>query len=362
MSATESWQFEWRRRWSDVWSSGFEQTWQALFDGSPSAHVYHRPALVRAWAETCGHAVGAEPMFGLGRAAGGIQVLLPWVVLRYRGRLAVRRVLEPAGGDIFGYHNPLLHGATPEQIDWAAFWRSARADVGSACDQALFRFLQPAYAPAIEGRLASEGSPILNLRGHRDLGSVLTNCSSNHRIDVRRRLRRLRERGDVSLHVANAGEAAAARGVVRAGLLPAYRALWDGRGHSNTLLRPGFEAFLDRVVEQGVAEGWTQLSVLRAADVPIAWHIGFADRNRLYWWLPTHDEVWSSFSPGKVLLALLIDALCREAWTELHFLIGNHDYKAAWKPLPQRLDAIGWTAPTLRGRLIAWYDARSRAS
>ena len=358
----ERWHFEWRRTWSDVWSASFERTWRTLYEASPWAHVYHEPELVRAWADTCGQAIGAEPMFGLARSTSGVQLLLPWVVVRQAGRLAARRTLAPAGSDFFGYHNPLLSGPAPDAIDWALFWQSARAEVGSACDQALFRFLQPAYAPDIEGRLDSEDSPVLDLRGRPDLKSVLGVCSSSHRIDVQRQLRRLRERGAVSLWIAGSGEAVAAAAAVQSGLLPAHRALWNGRDRQNGLLRPGLEAFLEAVVARGLPVGWTHVSVLRAGETPIAWHVGFADRGRMYWWLPTHDLAWSNHSPGKLLLALLIDAVCRAGWTEFHLLAGKHDYKAAWKPAPQRLAAIGWTAPTIRGRLMAWYDARRRAS
>lgn len=362
MPPTERWQFEWRRAWSDVWSASFEQTWQAMFEAADSAHVYHQPALVRAWADTCGRTLNAEPMFGLARSTAGVQLLLPWVVVRYAGRLAVRRALEPVGGDIFGYHNPLLAGAAPDAVDWAGFWRAVRADVNSACDQALFRLLQPAYAPDIEGRLDSEDSPVLDLRGRPDLGSVLSACSSSHRIDVKRQLRRLGQRGDVSLWIAGGGEVADALAAVRLGLLPAYRALWSGRDRRNTLLGPGLDAFLEAIVSRGLPAGWTHVSVLRVGETPIAWHAGFADRGRLYWWLPTHDLTWSNHSPGKVLLALLIDAVCRAGWTEVHMLAGHHDYKTAWRPSPQPLAAIGWAAPTIRGRLMAWYDARGRAS
>src|SRR5713226_4697613 len=91
--ATERWQFEWRRTWRDVWSPSFERIWHTLFETSGSAHVYHRPALVHAWADTCGQTVQADPMFGLARSTSGAELVLPWVIARQPGRLAVRRTL-----------------------------------------------------------------------------------------------------------------------------------------------------------------------------------------------------------------------------------------------------------------------------
>ena len=50
--ATDGWQFEWRRDWADVWREPFERTWCDAFASNDYAHVYHHPALVRAWADT----------------------------------------------------------------------------------------------------------------------------------------------------------------------------------------------------------------------------------------------------------------------------------------------------------------------
>ncbi len=356
----ERWRFEWRRTWAEVWSSAFEQTWRALLAASASAHVYHQPALVRLWAETCGRAADAEPMFGLARSQDGAELLLPWVVVRYVGRFAARRTLEPAGGDLFGYHDPLVARVRPAAVDWSAFWRSARDQVRSGCDQALLRFLPPSYIPAGDGRLRSDDSPVLDLRGCAGLDDVLARCSSSHRVDVKRQMRRLSQRGDVRLWTAGPADVAEALDEVRAGLLPAYRARWNAP--ARRLQRPALELFLERVVTAGVASGWAHVSALRAGNRSIAWHVGFLDRGRLYYWLPAHDDAWANYSPGKLMLASLLDAGCHAGVTEVHLLTGNHEYKAAWNPSAQPLAAIAWKAPTIRGRLMAWYDAVRRAS
>ena len=105
--ATDGWQFEWRRDWADVWREPFERTWCDAFASNDDAHVYHHPALVRAWADTCGREAGIAPLIGFARADTGQQVLLPWVISRSRGTVVVRRTLEPVGQDLFGYHDPL---------------------------------------------------------------------------------------------------------------------------------------------------------------------------------------------------------------------------------------------------------------
>jgi CelD/BcsL family acetyltransferase involved in cellulose biosynthesis len=199
------------------------------------------------------------------------------------------------------------------------------------------------------------------LGGCADLEQILLRCSSSHRVDVRRQFRRARECGDVTLEVAAPDTVATALESLRCELLPAYRSLWEGRPVKNTLLlQPGFDAFLERTVTAGVPEGWAHFSVLRIGATPVAWHLGFFDGGRLYWWLPTYDMKWSAYSPGKLVLAALVDHGCHSAWREIQLLTGNHGYKAAWNPVPRKLTAVAWTAPTVRGRLMALYDSRAR--
>lgn len=358
-AGTDVWTFEWRRSWGEVWEASFVARWRGIVEASTCAHVYHRPDLVRQWAETVGTAIQAEAHVGIATSSGGAIVVLPWVVVPYGGRFAVRRTLEAAGSAVFGYHSPLVASDGPA-VDWKAFWTAAREAVGGACDQALFRLVEPAFDADPSMRRDSEESPVLMLRGYADLEQILVRCSSNHRVDIRRRLRRAQECGVVTLEVAGPDTVATALESLRCQLFPAYRSLWEGRPVKNTLLlQPGFDAFLERIVTAGVPAGWAHFSVLRIGATPVAWHLGFFDAGRLYWWLPTHDGRWSAYSPGKLVLAALVDHGCHAGWREIHLLTGNHGYKAAWNPVPRRLTAVGWTAPTLRGRLMSLYDSRA---
>ena len=352
--AGKAWQFDWRRTWAEVWDGPFDRTWRRMFEASDRAHVYQHPSLVRAWVDTCGAAARVEPMMALATLRGGDDVVLPWILTSQRGSVASRRRLESAGQDLFGYQDPLI-AASPSAIDWSAFWREVRFSSSAACDQALFRFVHAEFAPDAAPR-SPDDSPVLALERRGGFDALLANCSANHRGDVRRRRRRLAERGDVSLWVAGPADVGEALAEWRSSARAAYGDVWNRRTKRNTVWRDGFDAFAERVIVDGLRERWAHFAALRVDGQAIAWHLGLADRGRLYWWIPIHRSEWESFSPGKVLLSLLIEHLCGDGWRELHFIAGGQSYKLAWRPALADLRVLRWHARNLRGAVFALYD------
>ncbi len=346
----DTWRFTWARTWGEVRAPAFLDRWERLRAAAPMSHVFHAPALVRAWAETCGAAIGAAPHVGHVTGPGGAELLLPWVVVTYPGRFVRRRVLEPAGRAFFGYHDPLAVG----EVDWASFWEAAREAVGDACDAALFRLLPASFVRGPLADATAEESPILELGSARTLDDVLAGCSPNHRGDVRRRFRRLSEAGRVELWMPAAADAAVIADVRErfTPTLVANLAARFGVGDAGQ----GLAAFVERIVTEGLAEGWGSYAVLRVDGEPIAWHLGYRDTESLYWAFPTHAPAWDGHSSGKVLLARLIDWALGHGLRRLHLLTGAQPYKLAWKPSRPRLGVIRWYAPSMRGHLLAQYD------
>lgn len=354
-----AWRFEWRRTWAEVWAEDFAGTWRRLLEASASAQVYHVPSLVRAWAETYGAAVSAAPTFGLARDDDGRTVLLPWVVVPHAGRVVRRRVLEPVGSSLFAYHDPLVARDDLERVDWPGLWDGARRELAQTCDTALFRFVHRRHlGPAgIGAEPCADESPVLDLSGVRSLEEALARCSTNHRGDVRRRLRRLAEKGDVRLWVAGPAESHEAIRSFRHDFVAAYHHVWRGRPSGSLLDRPGTLAFMTRVVSEGVPAGWAHYAALLVGDTPVAWHLGLSHADSLHWWVPTHDRAWEAWSPGKALLAKIVEHAIARGFTSLHLLTGGQPYKLAWRPEPEDLVSVRWHAPALTGRILGWYDA-----
>ncbi len=351
-----AWQFEWQRSWSKVWAEDFQQNWRALLTGAPQTNVYHRPEVVRSWVETCGEEIDAQPCFGVARHSKGHCLLMPWIIVTYAGRLGQRRVLEPAGQSFFGYHSPLVVMQQQEKLDWTAFWLAVRHELRDVCDQALFRFLDEKQAQGVMSESCTDQNPMLNFDGVNDFATLLERCSTNHRGDIRRRMRRMAECGEVSLWIPAKTEVEAARSDFVERFLPAYDEIWGTRPTGNMFHQTGVMDFATRVLTEGLANGWAHYSVLKVAGEPVAWHLGLIDQAQLYWWIPTHASRWNDFSPGKVLLAKLIQQGITEGWTRLHFQTGGHHYKLAWANEDARLRTIRWQSPTLKGKILSFYD------
>jgi CelD/BcsL family acetyltransferase involved in cellulose biosynthesis len=355
------WHFEWRRTWADVWNPAFVAAWERLVRQSSDATVFHEPAVVRAWAETRGVAVGAEPLFGVASRPDGPTVLLTFVVQKNRGRHATRRAISAVGDAFFGYHDPLVAGVDSAAIDWPAFWDRVRQETAADGDHALLRFVNAKYGRGPFVVASTTPSPVLDLSQCSTLEDVLAKCSSKHRQDIRRQRRRLEEEvGPVEFWSATREESQLATSDFRARFLAAYARNWSDVGKKNMFDDPGVQAFAERALSDGIPAGWARYAVLRAAGQPVAWLISLEHRSASYWWIQTYALEARQCSPGRLMFAFAIaDALTR-GLTAVHMLTGDSTNKLEWRPGRADLHALRWYAPTVKGILLGLYDRRHR--
>jgi CelD/BcsL family acetyltransferase involved in cellulose biosynthesis len=355
------WRFDWCRDWAAVWSPGFLSKWEALLAASPHANVYHQPAVVHAWAETHGRAIGAEPLFGLASGPGGALVLMTFTVAAHRGRLASRRSLSAAGEAFFGYHDPLV-SAPQSAVDWSDFWGRVRQETAGDCDQALLRFVHADYASGPLTEPGSDASPLLDISACRTLDDAFARCSKDHRHETRRLLRRLGDRGAVALQAFARGDSTPALDDWTNGFLPCYNAHWRAKPTGSMFDRAGVAEFATRVVDEGTRDGWAEFGRMTVGGNPIARYVGLAHRESFYLWITTYDAAYHEFSPGRLLLALIIERCIGRRMKLLHLMTGDQQYKREWRPAPQSMRTVRWHAPTVKGRVLGWYDNRHRAA
>jgi len=69
------------------------------------------------------------------------------------------------------------------------------------------------------------------------------------------------------------------------------------------------------------------VSSLSAGEHLIAVHIGMLAQGRLYSWVPAYDPAYARYSPGRLLLLLLLEESFKRRHTEFDFFIGGETYK-----------------------------------
>lgn len=110
------WRFEWLTHWDEVWDPSFVRQWDTWMDQSPTAHVFFRPSLVRAWYETYRELWNIEPRFLIARQGNNLAF---WPLVHRRGgwRCGFARELAPIGYCDFDSHDPLVIGdGRPSEI------------------------------------------------------------------------------------------------------------------------------------------------------------------------------------------------------------------------------------------------------
>jgi CelD/BcsL family acetyltransferase involved in cellulose biosynthesis len=344
-----SWRLSWLGGWDEVRDPAFVIQWRRLGAESAGPTGFQQPEVVSPWLTESAEPGGSSPLFGWAEHGSGARALLPWVRNSRRGRLIHRRIAEPALGSLAGYTDPLYVG----DARWIPeLWSRIHVELADRVEQGLFRFVHRELAP-LDSNSASDASPVLELPAGATLAQLLAGTSANHRGDLGRRRRRLAERGAVDLALFT--DPALAVHEFDGPFRDAYTAQWRGSASGSLLDQPGTAAFLRRLLSEQ-AGGWAHFSALRVEGRAVAWHLGFVFRNELYWWFPTYDPAWAGYSPGKVLLAHLVELGLASGWRCIHFLTGGHDYKLAWRPRPADLVTVRWFSPSLVGRALGAYD------
>ena len=75
---------------------------------------------------------------------------------------------------------------------------------------------------------------------------------------------------------------------------------------------------------------WLDFSYLELNKKMIACHFGFRYNKKFYYYMPTFDPEFASYSPSKILVIKVIEQIAHDGLAELDFLRGSEPYKLAW--------------------------------
>jgi CelD/BcsL family acetyltransferase involved in cellulose biosynthesis len=177
------------------------------------------------------------------------------------------------------------------------------------------------------------------------------------RNDVRRRLRRLRERHDVGFVY----RATPPRMAVE-GFLTLHEERWASKNHPPSGI---FVSNKGRVFVLDVAEALDSSELLRvsfvtADGVPIAARFGFECGGTYVGMKSAFDPAFASFAPGHLIVALLLEEMVARGLHEFDFLRGGGEHKDAWANGRRTVGYWTLRRPGAIGHRLLWLALRRR--
>lgn len=315
--------------------------WGALCDSSPYDEPFYRPEWVRAYAA----AFASEREFVLAtvRAAGRLVAILPLVSeLGTIGGLPARKLRS--AGNTHTVRYDLVHdrafGNDVIPSLWTALLREPGWDVlqleNAPEGGALAPLVQHAAA---EGYCTSASPalspPYLDLNGCEGrFERLLERLDAKFRSNLRRRMRKLEERGAPALVASHTA----------AGRLEQFYALeragWKGAEHSAITCDTSTCAFYDAIARNAEQRGYLSLYALEFDGRPIAMYFGLYHRSRYYLLKTAYDENLRDCSPGQLLTYEALRDLVAKGCTDFDFLGGVMDWKSDWVPSLRHLNDL----------------------
>ncbi|MET0390594.1 MAG: GNAT family N-acetyltransferase [Polyangiales bacterium] len=300
--------------------ASLEPAWSELLRACPNATPFEGPAWLLPWCKEW----KVRELRTLAIYRGSQLVgLVPQRLCRDQPA----RVLTLLGGSASDYRDVLVHPAHTRGVlacyrDW--LW-TQRAE-WDYCD---FEQL-PAQSPLLQLDLSTLGAahsavqeacPVLELRA-----TLKDTLPARLQKGLAQAHTALAQRGRLGYEVANPSSLDA--------LMDGLIALHDKRQLERDkpgLFQEAHVAAFHRTAARRLLEaGALRMYALRLDGQLLAVFYGFADTQRVYYYLGAFDATWSKYSPGALVLAYAIEQAIADGAKELDFLRGAEPYKYAW--------------------------------
>jgi CelD/BcsL family acetyltransferase involved in cellulose biosynthesis len=207
--------------------------------------------------------------------------------------------------------------------------------------------LAAAHAAGFTGRdWVNQEQPIVDVAT--DWESYFSGLSRNLRKDVRRRRRRLEERGELTIDVHRGIDAL---GAPLAEGVKIESSGWKGSEGTAMLTATGQLAFFEQLADWAAARDALEIVFLRLDGVAIAFHYNVVFHDILYALKIGYDESLAELSPGKVLLGAEIERTFAEGRRRFDFGGDPEDYKLKWATGTREFRDCRLEAPSVAGTL-----------
>lgn len=311
------WTFEVCQNWESIWSNDYQTQWLHLLDISPHTHIFFYPPLVEVWMKTYLPIRNLTPIFIWGKKNDN-EVFLPLVLWKKNWKNAFLKTIVPVGYSDYDYHEPIFKSLPPDLI---GFWDD------------LYSFLKTTYHPdeiditGIREEFTSktsewikeEGCPFLSLENIHSNEELMNFFKVNLRNDIRRRIRRLQEQGE--LHLKEYQSAQEVRTTFEK-FMKEHCRKWP-----NAYKAPHFH---ENLLSDLLLNSNVHFSSLNLGNTPIAWHLGFSDKETYYYYMPVANHKYTAYSPVKIHLYYLLNRAIRMGYIKYDHLRGEENYKNGW--------------------------------
>jgi CelD/BcsL family acetyltransferase involved in cellulose biosynthesis len=306
-----------------------EKEWNELVE-TTSDQPFYRHEYLRSWMD---HFVpGATLKILTGRDhTGRLVAALPLVADRgFLYGLPVRRLVSPT--NVHSYRFDLI--AADRRSAARMFFRALADDdtwdvirITDVPEGGNARGLYDAAAEAgfPTGAWESQRSPFVPLPPSYDV--LESRLSARFRANLRRRRRRLAERGAISVEHVTGGVDLPAR---LEDCFALERSGWKGRHGSAAAQSPGTRGFYTRLAHQAAGGDYLSLFFLRVAGKAIAAQYGLSRRGVYSLVMTCYDETYGEYSPGHLLLEDVLKRCVAGGLREFDFLGCDLAWKLDW--------------------------------
>lgn len=109
-----------------------------------------------------------------------------------------------------------------------------------------------------------------------------------------------------------------------------YKSRWGEDPESSFFFEPFDDLLLFEIVKSFSVNNKIILSSLTLNGLPIAYYLGFVDRKKYMFYRSGFDNRYEKYSPGMVLLKVLLNDLKKKGYIEFDFLRGEYAYKSMY--------------------------------
>lgn len=327
--------------------------WRELGKGGAASAPFFQPEWIEAYLRA--FEPGATLRIVVAEREGRLAGVLPLVEeLRFVDGLPLRRLRGAAGvhSARFDLVAPGRPGAWDEEALFA-IWSHLRGEGGwdvlearDVPEGGAFERLQR-FAEAdgfYVGAWEAMRTPWFSLP--RDGEALLGSLDSKFRANLRRRMRRLRERGEVRLRRWENADPEAIERFYRL-----EESGWKGARGSAIACSEETRAFYDAAARWAASRGIFVLYALELDGEPVAMHWGLQHGDTYYLPKPAFDERLSTCSPGQLLLWEVAEDLIARGVERFDFLGPWMDWKGEWTRKVQTHSFLYVYRPGLRGWL-----------